>query len=515
MAKWFLLFLFVAGAIAQPCRASDTSSAQQEDSLKTHYEAAVRYAASGDQERAASEYKAFVAECLHRIGNGEASAGDFTSALSRFDEAMVLSPQDKDLRTDYVRVSLDAEKLPQARTVARELVRADPKDAQERFLLGSVLFHLEDFAAAKEQLEAAVALNSDFKTGYLLGRTYLVLHEEKQARSLFDEMIAGLGDTPLIHIYFGRAYSLMDYPDQADDEFKKAIAKDSRAPDAHYYRALAYLRHDESVGYAKAIPEFEAELRINPDDVRSCYMLGYIALKQGRFAQAETLLVKASTLQPKDVNTLINLAEVYNAEARTSEAEATLRRAIAASAETKGGEQSGRARYLLGRLLMKAGRVEEAKAEIAIAAQQPDTSGMASGPAAEARVINSSSLAQQEAQDRSASDDSKGVPSVEGARVAAFKKDLNPALGQAYNALGVFAAGKQDFAAASQFFEKSAEWNPAQDGLDRNMGMAAFYAGRYDRAANVLARYVSTHPNDRAASAALADARGRLHSPTP
>jgi tetratricopeptide (TPR) repeat protein len=513
MTKWFLLLLLAMGAIAQTCRA-DSSSGQQ-DALKMHYEAAGRYAASGDHERAAGEYRAFLAEGLHRIGNGEASAGDFTSALSRFDEAMALSPQDKNLRMDYVRVSLDAEKLPQARTVAEELAHARPKDAQARFLFGSVLFHLEDYAAAKDQLEAAVALNSDFKTGYLLGRTYLVLHEEKQARRLFNEMIAGLGDTPLIHIYFGRAYSLMDYPDQADDEFKKAIAKDSRAPDAHYYRALAYLRHDESVGYAKAIPEFEAELRINPDDVRSCYMLGYIALKQGRFAPAETLLVKASTLQPQDVNTLINLAEVYSAEARTPEAEAALRRAIAVSAKAPTAERSGRAHYLLGRLLTKAGRVEEAKAEMAIAAQQPDTSGMTSGPAAEARVISSSSLAQQEAQDRSAGDDSKGVPSVEGAKVAAFKKDLSPALGQAYNALGIFAAGKQDFAVALQFFEKSAEWNPAQDGLDRNMGMAAFYAGRYDRAANVLGRYVSTHPEDQAASAALADARGRLHSPTP
>jgi tetratricopeptide (TPR) repeat protein len=308
----------------------------------------------------------------------------------------------------------------------------------------------------------------------------------------------------------------MDYPDQADEEFRKAIAKDGHAPDAHYYRALAYLRHDESVGYAKAIPEFEAELKINPNDVRSHYMLGYIALKQGRFVQAETELSQAAALQPQDVNTLVNLAEDYTAEGRVGEAEAMLRKAIAAAEQGSSDRQrSGRANYLLGRLLMKAGRLEEAKREMTIAAQQPDTSGMTSGPAAEARVISSSSLAQQEARDRSDQRDSPPASSTELNKVETFKKDLSPAIGEAYNALGVFAAGKQDFADALYFFEKAGAWNPELDGLDRNLGMAAFYAGRYDQAATSLARYTSGHPDDQASLAALKDARKRLVPPQP
>src|SRR5579859_7598991 len=133
MAKWLLLFLLGIGALAQVCWAGIANA--QQDALQLHYEAADRYARSGDQGQAVGEYKAFIAEGLHRIGNGEASAGDFTSALSRFDEAIVLAPQDRSLRMDYVRVSLDAEQLSQARTVAEELSRSDPRDAQARFLL--------------------------------------------------------------------------------------------------------------------------------------------------------------------------------------------------------------------------------------------------------------------------------------------------------------------------------------------------------------------------------------------
>jgi tetratricopeptide (TPR) repeat protein len=509
MAKWLLILLLSTRALAQ---VSDAASAdQQQDALKLHYEAAGRYARAGDQDQAVLQYKAFLAEGLHRIANGEASAGEFAAAAGLFDQALSLTPHDNRIRLDYARVALDAEKLVQARTLAEEAVHADPKDAQARFLLGSVLFHLEDYAGARDQLEVAIASNPDFKTGYLLARTYLVLHDEKRARMLFDEMIAGLGDSALIHVYFGRAYSLMDYPDQADTEFQKAIAKDSHAPDAHYYRALAYLRHDESVGYVKAIPEFEAELKINPNDVRCHYMLGYIALKQGRFSQAETDLSRAAALQP-DVNTLVNLAEVYTAEGRAGDAEPTLRKAIVASEKDAPDQQrNGRAHYLLGRLLMKSGRAEEAKSEMTIAAQQPDTSGMTSGPAAEARVISSSSLAQQDARDRSDQSDSPPASSTELKKVEEYKKELSPAIGEAYNALGVFSAGKQDFMAALHFFEDAESWNPKLDGIDRNLGMAAFQAGRYDQAAKSLGQYVSIHSDDQAASAALADARKRLH----
>jgi len=60
---------------------------------------------------------------------------------------------------------------------------------------GARAVHLQDYKGAREQLEAAVTVNPDFNTGYLLGRAYLVLHEEKLARTLFNEMITGLGDT--------------------------------------------------------------------------------------------------------------------------------------------------------------------------------------------------------------------------------------------------------------------------------------------------------------------------------
>lgn len=77
------------------------ATAQSEAPLKQHYEAAGRFIQSGDREHASAEYKAFLAQALHRIANGKAGAGQFDSATHLFDEALVFSPSDLDLKSDY------------------------------------------------------------------------------------------------------------------------------------------------------------------------------------------------------------------------------------------------------------------------------------------------------------------------------------------------------------------------------------------------------------------------------
>jgi tetratricopeptide (TPR) repeat protein len=487
------------------------AEAVQPDQLKQHYDAADRYARAGDSDRAVAEYRLFLAGALHQIANGKAETGFFENAAPLFEEALTLSPDDKSLRLDYAQASLDAGKLPDARRLVEGVLRSDTRNTHARFLLGRVLYHLEDYNAAKTELEAAVAANPDFDAGYLLGKTYLILHDDKQAQTLFREMVAGLGDIALIHIFFGRAYTRMDYPDQAIEEFHKAIALDGRAPDAHYYLALAYLKHSETAGYAKAIPEFRAELQINPDDVRSHYMLGYIARKQRNFLDAEKELGAAAALQPKNMDSLLELAEVYSDMNRPAEAETALRKVIAlAPANADNQVRARQAHYLLGRLLLRTGRLDEAKNEISITAEMEKRPGARTETDAEARTISSGSLAQQETPLNSDQTAAKSSSSAEVQQAEDFKNRLSPAIAEVYNNLGVISAGKHDFIAASEFFERAATWNSQLGGLDRNRGMAAFYAEKFEKAVPPLERFMAVHPVDAAASSVLAEAYFRV-----
>jgi tetratricopeptide (TPR) repeat protein len=476
---------------------------KQPDSLQQHYQAAEKYQAADDEEHAAQEYQAFLADALHRVANGRAQMGEFELAFALFDQATAFAPHDANLILDYAAASLSADKLQKSEALAEKAVALAPRDSHTHLLLGRILFHLANYPAAKTQLEVALVGNSDFQTGYLLGRTYLLLKDEESARILFDEMIAGLGDNALIHMYLGRAYSANDYRDQALAEFQKAIAKDPLALGVHYYLGLSYLRHNEEAGYDKAVPEFHAELKNNPDDFSSHYMLGYIALQQRNLPDAEAELTRAIALKPQDANALLHLAKVYSDTERLAESEATLRRVIAVS-DPAPDYRAGvsRAHYMLGQLLQRTGRQEEGQKELRTFSEMERELRGSLGVNADVRNIGADNLARDETQ----ADDkaTKHSSPEEVGRFEEFVKRLSPAMASAYNSLGGMAAAHQDFAGAVIYFRKATDWDPALDGIDRNLGVASFYAGQYDQAAVWLAHFLQSRPADDLARSTLA-----------
>jgi tetratricopeptide (TPR) repeat protein len=485
---WIYVFAFFALLLP------NALVAQTADPLKQHYHAANRLVASGDREHAFSEYQAFLAEALHRVANGRAETGKFYSAEPLFKEALQLAPNDSNLKFDFAKACLDNDRLPEAKLLAEQLTNSPQTDVARRLLYGRALFHLGDFQSARTQLEQAFAVKPEFNTGYLLGKTYLLLHQDLEARRLFGGMARNFGDTAKTHIYFGRAYSETDYPAEAVEEFHRAMAKDDQAPDAHYYLGLTYLGHNESAGYAKAVPEFRAELDRSKNDFRSYYMLGYIALKQRDFREAEAELQRAIALEPDDAQSLLELAEVYDNTNRLAEEESILRKAISLSREGSANEgQVSRIHYLLGRLLEKSGRHQQATEEMKIVVEIQKRLGPSSTQTAEARA--------KEAQDETRR--AEGLQPEKLQRLEQFEHAIGPAIADAYNNLGAIVAENRDYAAAVRYFQSARDWNASLEGIDLNLGRAAYLAGNFEEAAPALTHYVKQHPEDSNARSVL------------
>jgi tetratricopeptide (TPR) repeat protein len=96
------------------------------------------------------------------------------------------------------------------------------------------------------------------------------------------------------------------------------------------------------------------------------------------------------------------------------------------------------------------------------------------------------------------------IPENMRSQVQVFIDGLKPAISDAYNNLGVIKAGQKDFAAAASDFQRAGEWNPSLATLDRNWGMAAFYANQYKDAIPPLTRQLEKQPDDVRVRAALA-----------
>jgi tetratricopeptide (TPR) repeat protein len=460
--------------------------------LQQHYESAQNFQTSGDLPEAANQYKLFLSSALLQLAYNRSKAGDFPKASQYFDAAVALVPTDLSLQLEYAEAALAAHDLAKARSLSQAVVDADPKNAKAHRVLGRTLIELKDLPAARIQLENAVALDPDFDNGYALACAYLASKDQKNAVKVFGEMLAAFGDSAAIRMSFGRAYAQYGFPEQAVVEFKKAIAKDPKTPGAHYSLGASYVLSMGEINFPLAVAEFHKELENNPDDYFSHSQLGYIDLSQHKLEDAVAELSRATQLNPTSPDAYLSLGQAYSELNKPVEAEAALRKSIELTADpSRNHYQVQRAHYLLGRILIQAGRADEGKKELAVS---EDLSREAvqenQGKTREA----SSSQAAATASFKTAGDPAAPPEAVKHA--AEYEKQIAPALADSYNNLGAIAAGDKDYTTALSYFEQAHVWNPALDTLDYNWGRAAFSAKRFEDAIPPLTRYVAIHPND-------------------
>jgi tetratricopeptide (TPR) repeat protein len=202
------------------------------------------------------------------------------------------------------------------------------------------------------------------------------------------------------------------------------------------------------------------------------------------------------SLDPRNPDNPLLLGQVYLQLKKLPEAEQAFRKAIELTTDlSRNHYQVQRAHYLLGRVLLQMGRADEAKGEMQISSDllkqnlQLDQARLKAAPMGEtAGVPPLRAQPKQVAFDTKAEQEMKELT----ARVSG-------ALADSYNNLGAIAAGNNEFATATGYFEKAARWNPSLDGLDYNWGRAAFSGKLYAQAIPPLKRYLARHPEEQGA----------------
>ena len=464
-----------------------------ESPLQAHLDAAETLQEKGDQAKAASEYKLFLAEALHRVANGRAQVGEYSQAAPLFDEALVFTPNDSALEMDYAEAALDAHDLPKARHLAQELIDGSSKNARDmrmaklHWVLGQVLLGIVDVNGARDQFLAAVAISPTFENQYALAQAYLAGLNKNSTIKLFGKMLAQFGDSAQIHMQFGLAYANADFPEEAIPEFKKALARNNKLPDAHYSLGASYLSRSGDTAFHEAEAEFRTELSFHPNDFYSYYELGHLAMNQHELPEALRDLTRAAELNPNSDDTFLMLGDLDSQLGRNADEEVALRRAIQVCTDpSRNHYQIRGAHYELGLLLIQEGKTEEGKKEMKAAEdlllqnRNLDAANLAGRsivrfPSRKADVVTDPAAA---------------------ARVKQFEEQVGPVIADSFNNLGAFSAQNEDYASASGYFKQASEWNPEMYGLDYNRGRAAFGAKDYRQAVICLSRYTHAHPDD-------------------
>src|SRR5437764_2656163 len=100
-------------------------------------------------------------------------------------------------------------------------------------------------------------------------------------------------------------------------------------PEAHLALGFSYYYGDRD--YERALAEFDIARRGLPNESQAYLAIGSIQRRQGKWTESNANLEKAATLDPKNINVLINLCFSYIAQRKFETADRLLDRAIAES----------------------------------------------------------------------------------------------------------------------------------------------------------------------------------------
>jgi len=475
-------------------------SQSSQDKLRRHYEAAEAQRSAGNLAAAENEFASILAEGYQRLARIYSARKGYREAVNAMEAAAVYRPESEEVLLDLAIAYFEAQEFKKALEPLHRILARNLESAGAHHMAGKTYFMLRDAAKAAIELEIALKLApDDSDIAYTLGLAYLRERELAPAQRVYGRMLEQLGDKPQVHILFGRAYREAGFLVEAIDEFKKALAFDPNYPRAHYYLGLTYLLNDGASRRGEAREEFKAELAAHPNEFFAHYYLGIVYLYDRDWKLAINSLERASQIQPDSPDPYFHLGQAYQGLDQHVLAVEALRKTIALNPRLEHNEyQVTTAHYRLGQSLLKIGQTEAGKNELQLASKlkaeaikrvKDSYSG-----AGESREINPDLLQKTTAENTMAklSSREEGVKSAPESGEAFYEK----VVATAHNSIGLLRAEQQDFRGAVTQFGLAAKWNPQQEGLNYNLGLAYFKSAMYEEAVAPLERELKAHPEN-------------------
>jgi tetratricopeptide (TPR) repeat protein len=235
---------------------------------------------------------------------------------------------------------------------------ASPRSSEIHRILGGAYADAGNDAKSLEHLETAVALApDDERASVALARELTYAGQEERAEGVLNATIAKLPQSADAHSALADLYEHSRGQD-AIRELEAAASLTVLAGKGALYYRLADLRH-RHLEYDRVLEPLMRRVRLNPNDARAHTDLGLAYTRVGRTDDALIELAIASSIGPDDAEALTAIGQIHFDAGRFADAQPVLRRAIAIVPALL------QARYLLGHTLMRSGRADEGKQQLA------------------------------------------------------------------------------------------------------------------------------------------------------
>lgn len=468
------------------------------DELLVRITAAEAHQISGDLASAAVENQAVLGIALQRSGSIAIEEGKYANAVRIFTQALKYAdnaPNRTSLAIAYLRQNLVEKALLEARAAAA----IDPKHVGARYILGNIYYAKEDYKAALPELEKVFSEAPDFEIARALGLTYLNLKQPERARAHFEKMRLAAGKANAdLHVLLAKFYEATNYQADAERELKRALTIDPKKTKTNFYLGYLLLQNGGSERMAEAGAAFERELKLTPNDFYSLFFSGVVASSENDHQKAISFLQKAIEINPRSGEAYLFLGQSQLETGDLPNAEKNLRRAV--ELEAKGGKntQARRTHFMLGRLLLRTNRKEEAQKELAVAGQLQQES-LDSSRTELSRILGQvveTNEAKPIGETMIGSDAQIKLLPERAEQLRQLNNFLVDAIARGFNNLAVIATQNNRLSEAIDNFSAAYEWKPDFPNLSRNLGIVSYRAGEFEKAVVPLARHLKTNSED-------------------
>jgi tetratricopeptide (TPR) repeat protein len=290
--------------------AAQTSVQKRQAEAEKVFQAAKQAQEKGDFGGAVAGYQAALKlvpdppEIYSNMGLAYYYQKDYEKAIEAFQHALKRKP---DLFAPNLFLGMAYVRTNQSEKSIQPLIKAislDPKVPQAYInLSGSFQALGKDEEAVQVLQQAAKLFPDDPEVLYCLGS----LHYQLMFKA-YGQMAKVAPNSYRYNQVLGQSFQeRMEYP-AAIVQFQKAIDENHQAPGLHYSLANVYWLQGL---YAKAKPEFEAELELSPEDYRATWKLGNIYLQNREYDKALPLLEKALQQKADLGGALQDLGKLY------------------------------------------------------------------------------------------------------------------------------------------------------------------------------------------------------------
>ncbi len=207
--------------------------------------------------------------------------------------------------------------LDQAIAEYEKIVSLEPKDVENRMVLGQLYTVKHEPKKAEEQFKTAQAIDPDSEDVVLnLARLYAESGDIEHASKVI-EAVPEADRTSKMEFALGAAYDQLKRPKDAIAAYRRSI--DIEPGDARTMSALAQsLLNDDQLD--AALKEYRDAAEADPDDVGTLIHIGEIQRRQGKYEDALATIRKAQKKDPDNLEAGYNEGLLLDALSRYGEA---------------------------------------------------------------------------------------------------------------------------------------------------------------------------------------------------